>query len=68
MVPHSSGAAELTPITIPETEVAGGTWVIINSGSGDKVFVTVQQWIPDDRHYSGGSLTGRYAGRLSPIP
>ena len=30
------------PISVPEAEVAGGSWVVTNTASGDKVFVAVQ--------------------------
>jgi hypothetical protein len=30
------------PISVPEAEIPGGTWVIMNNASGDKVFVAVR--------------------------
>ena len=30
------------PVSVPEAEVTGGSWLIANSSSGDKVFVAVQ--------------------------
>lgn len=30
------------PISVPEAEIPGGTWVVMNNASGDKVFVAVQ--------------------------